>query len=107
MISASVLQAATDSRLDPHRLRVLILLHTHLTDDEFRPVKLFWLSQRLERDPASVSRSLKLLTELGYIKRGGGRKKRGDRGLRTVQYYRLSAPFPGDTVARRAIGVRP
>ena len=107
MIPASVLQAATDSRLDPHRLRVYLLLHTHLTDDEYRPVKLSWLAQRLERDASSVARSLKLLADLGYLKRGGRRKRVGTRGIRLIQYYRLSAPFPGDTVARRTKAHRP
>lgn len=66
-------------------MKVLVRLHESLSDDEFRPVRSWFVANLLSVDVRSVNRSLQHLELLGYI-------ERGDRCGNGNFSYRLTIP---------------
>lgn len=70
-------------------MKVLIRLHESLSDEEFRPVRSWFVANLLSVDVRSVNRSLQHLEELGYV-------QRGDRCGNGNFSYKLTLPSNGD-----------
>lgn len=64
-------RAATDARLTPLQVRLLVALSAHLTPAEFRAVKLSWAAKlcRAKRR-STASGVLRALVTAGYLERG-------------------------------------
>lgn len=79
-------RAAIDPRLGKLDLRVLLVLQRRLDWEDYRPVKVRALADEVQHDKAHVSRALRHLTALGYLRR------RDAPTLRQTHYYRLINP---------------
>lgn len=89
-------RAATDPRLSPLQVRLLVALSAHLTPEEFRAVKLAWAAQLCRaRRRSTAAGVLRALVSAGYLERGPMECLVGGQCYVT---YRLARPPASDPV---------
>ena len=68
-VPQAVRDAATDPRLKPRDLAVLVTIYCELDPIDYRPIKNRWLANRVGMSPRNVIRALDRLTTYRYLRR--------------------------------------
>lgn len=69
-LTPALRRMATDRRLGPRAIRVYVYLADELDFHDYRPVKLLRLHRELHIDRGALSRTMRSLSDLGYLDRG-------------------------------------
>lgn len=70
MMSPALEDATTDKRLKGADVRLLLHLHHRLSYLEFRAIKLWPVASALHMSKGTVSKSIRVLIDCGYLKEG-------------------------------------